>query len=51
MFKKLGFVPEAILRDHLRDRRGKMQDLLLLCHFVDENWAGLQGLGLDRGVG
>ena len=51
MFKKLGFVPEAILRDHLRDRRGKMQDLLLLCHFVDENWAGLHGLGLDREVG
>ena len=51
MFKKLGFTAEAILRDHLRDRRGTMRDLLLLCHFVDENWACLAGLGLDREVG
>jgi len=51
MFKKLGFTAEAILRDHLCDRKGTMRDLLLLCHFVDENWAGLAGLGLDREVG
>ena len=51
MFKKLGFTPEAILRDHLCDRKGTLRDLLLLCHFVDENWAGLAGLGLDREVG
>jgi ribosomal protein S18 acetylase RimI-like enzyme len=50
MFKKLGFTPEAILRDHLRDRRGTTRDLLLLSHFVDDNWAGLTGLGLDREV-
>jgi len=50
MFKKLGFTPEAILRDHLRDRKGTMRDLLLLCHFVDENWAGFAGYGLDREV-
>ena len=48
MFQKLGFVAEAILRDHLCDRAGKLQDLVLLGHFVDENWAGMQGLGLDR---
>jgi RimJ/RimL family protein N-acetyltransferase len=51
MFKKLGFTAEAILRDHLRDRSGTVRDLLLLCHFVDENWAGLTGLGLDRELG
>ncbi len=51
MFQKIGFTPEAILRDHLRDRRGKMQDLVLLCHFVEENWAGLRGLGVDQEVG
>jgi RimJ/RimL family protein N-acetyltransferase len=50
MFKKLGFTPEAILRDHLCDRRGTLRDLLLLCHFVDDNWAGLGSLGLDREV-
>jgi RimJ/RimL family protein N-acetyltransferase len=51
MFQKLGFVAEAILRDHLRDRSGTMRDLVLLCHFVDENWAGMKGLGLDRELG
>jgi ribosomal protein S18 acetylase RimI-like enzyme len=51
MFKSLGFTAEAILRDHLRDRSGTMRDLVLLCHFVDENWAGLAGLGVDREVG
>ena len=50
MFKKLGFTPEAILRDHLRDRKGTFRDLLLLGHFVDENWAGLAGYGVDREV-
>src|SRR5437867_3275006 len=48
MFKKLGFIPEAILRDHLCDRSGTMRDLVLLCHFVDENWAELATLGVDR---
>ncbi|MGH7805637.1 MAG: GNAT family N-acetyltransferase, partial [Candidatus Binatia bacterium] len=51
MFQKLGFVAEAILRDHLCDRARKMQDLVLLAHFVDETWAGMQGLGLDRELG
>jgi ribosomal protein S18 acetylase RimI-like enzyme len=51
MFQKIGFTPEAILRDHLRDRRGKMQDLVLLCHLVEDNWAGLRGLGVDQEVG
>lgn len=51
MFKKLGFTAEALLRDQLCDRSGTMRDLVLLCHFVDENWAGLAGLGVDREVG
>ena len=51
MFKKLGFTAEAILRDHLCDRAGTLRDLVLLCHFVDDNWAGLAGLGVDREVG
>lgn len=51
MFKRLGFEAEAILRDHLRDRSGTMRDLVLLCHFVDDNWAGLSRLGVDREVG
>jgi ribosomal protein S18 acetylase RimI-like enzyme len=50
MFQKLGFTAEAILRDHLRDRTGAMRDLVLLCHFVDDNWAGIRGLGVDREI-
>lgn len=50
MFKKLGFTPEALLRDHLCDRKGKMRDLVLLAHFVDDNWSGLESLGVDREV-
>ena len=51
MFKKLGFTPEALLRDHLCDRKGRMQDLVLLAHFVDENWSGLESLGVEREIG
>jgi RimJ/RimL family protein N-acetyltransferase len=50
MFKKIGFTPEALLRDHLRDRKGTMRDLVLLAHFVDDNWSGLESLGVDREV-
>ena len=51
MFQKLGFVAEAILRDHLCDRAGNLQDVVLLAHFVDENWAGMKTLGVDRELG
>ena len=51
MFRRLGFVAEAILRDQLCDRSGAMHDLILLAHFVEENWSSLRGLGLDREVG
>lgn len=51
MFRQIGFEGEAILRDHLRDRSGAMQDLILLSHFVEDNWDQLRTLGLDREVG
>jgi ribosomal protein S18 acetylase RimI-like enzyme len=50
MFKKMGFTPEALLRDHLRDRKGTMRDLVLLAHFVEDNWSGLESLGVGREV-
>jgi L-amino acid N-acyltransferase YncA len=33
-FEQLGFKPEALLRDHVRDRRGEKHDLLVYSHDV-----------------
>jgi ribosomal protein S18 acetylase RimI-like enzyme len=46
MFWSLGFVGEALLRDHIRDRDGNLRDLLVLAHNVDENWSTIEGVGL-----
>ena len=37
------FTGEALLRDHIRDRHGDLRDLLVLAHFVDDNWSGMGG--------
>ena len=47
MFQGLGFVPEALLRDHVRGRDGKLHDLLLLAHAVRGNWSQLATLGME----
>lgn len=47
MFQKMGFVPEALLQDHLCDRQGNLRDLVILSHFVQENWERMKALGLD----
>ena len=36
MFTKLGFEPEGLFRDHVRDQAGELHDLLVLAHFVDD---------------
>ncbi len=46
MFSSLGFTGEALLRDHIRDRRGDLRDLVMLAHFVDENWAAMDTVGV-----
>lgn len=46
MFNELGFTGEALLRDHIRDRHGDLRDLLVLAHFVDDNWGGMTAIGL-----
>lgn len=47
MFLGLGFEPEALLHDQIRDRDGSLRDVLVLAHRVDANWSGLATLGLD----
>jgi RimJ/RimL family protein N-acetyltransferase len=47
MFEALGFEPEALLRDHVRDRSGSLRDLLVLSHFVEGTWSGMATAGLE----
>jgi ribosomal protein S18 acetylase RimI-like enzyme len=51
MFTALGFTGEALLRDHIRDRDGRLRDLVVLAHFVDETWAAMATVGLPEEMG
>ena len=35
MFRALGFEPEALLADHVRDRSGEVRDLMVLANAVE----------------
>jgi L-amino acid N-acyltransferase YncA len=48
MFQQLGFVPEALLRDHLREPSGEYRDVVLLAHAADETWSEMLTAGLDE---
>jgi ribosomal protein S18 acetylase RimI-like enzyme len=41
MFRELGFQPEALLRDQLCDPNGRLHDVVVLAHAVDEQWSGM----------
>jgi ribosomal protein S18 acetylase RimI-like enzyme len=46
MFASIGFEGEALLRDHIRDREGRLRDLVMLAHFVDGTWAAMENAGI-----
>jgi ribosomal protein S18 acetylase RimI-like enzyme len=46
MFRALGFEPEALLTDHVRDRSGQTRDLIVLANSVDEQFAALAAAGV-----
>ncbi len=46
MFRSLGFVPEALLKDHVRDHSGQLRDLMVLAHSVEESWGSLTAAGI-----
>lgn len=48
MFQDLGFSPEALLADFVRDGDGNFHDLMLLTHRVEENRGRHHAMGLDR---
>ena len=47
MFEALGFEPEALLRDHVRDKNGELHDLVVLAHLVEGTWSGMATAGLE----
>jgi L-amino acid N-acyltransferase YncA len=51
MFSTLGFRPEALLRDHVRDEQGVTRDLIVMAHFAEDNWSTMQAVGLEDSLG
>lgn len=47
LFQGLGFVPEALLEDHVRDGAGRVMDLIVLAHRGRDSWEVLTTVGLD----
>ena len=50
MFRSLGFDPEALLTDHVRDRNGDLRDLMVLSHSVQEQWSSMITAGIADDV-
>jgi len=48
LFQGLGFEAEAFLADHVRDGTGRLHDLILLSHQVDDTWGAMTTIGLDK---
>jgi ribosomal protein S18 acetylase RimI-like enzyme len=47
MFRGLGFEPEALLTDHVRDRGGELRDLMVLANTVEEQFAAMGTTGIS----
>jgi L-amino acid N-acyltransferase YncA len=50
-FEQLGFKPEALLRDHVRDRRGEKHDLLVYSHDVAAFQSQMDAYGVSEMAG
>ena len=46
MFRTLGFEPEALLTDHVRDRSGELRDLMVLSQAIDQQFGELARTGI-----
>jgi L-amino acid N-acyltransferase YncA len=51
LFTELGFTGEALLTDHIRDRSGRLRDLMVLAHRVGETWSGMDAVGVVDELG
>lgn len=50
MFRSLGFEPEALLTDHVRDRAGELRDLMVLANSVEGHFAAMAAAGIIDGL-
>jgi ribosomal protein S18 acetylase RimI-like enzyme len=50
MFRALGFDPEALLADHVRDQSGELHDLMILAHSIEESWGSVLSTGIADGL-
>ena len=46
LFTGLGFRPEALLSNHVRDRSGELHDLLVLAHDVEDVQSAMVTTGI-----
>jgi len=44
IFKELGFKKEATLKNHIKDRKGKNHDMVIMSHMVDAHWKELEDM-------
>ncbi|MEO3936578.1 GNAT family N-acetyltransferase [Dermatophilaceae bacterium Soc4.6] len=51
MFLDLGFTGEALLRDHFRDRNGRLQDLIMLAYLTEQTFESLSAVGMADVLG
>jgi len=50
VFQGMGFRPEALLRDHVKDREGRKYDLLLLAHEVANFQGQMDAYGITKAL-
>ena len=50
VFQGMGFRPEALLRDHVRDREGRKYDLLILAHEVAKFQGQMDAYGITKAL-
>ena len=50
LFTALGFSGEALLQDQIRDRDGRLRDLMVLAHHVGATWSRMDSVGLADAV-
>jgi ribosomal protein S18 acetylase RimI-like enzyme len=51
MFRSIGFEPEALLRNQIRDRNGELRDLVVLAHDIEEVRDALERVGVPGELG
>jgi L-amino acid N-acyltransferase YncA len=50
VFQGMGFRPEALLRDHVKDREGRKYDLLILAHEVAKFQSQMDAYGITKAL-